>query len=153
VVSSTYWLYIWVTWWVSNKRLKLLTLHEHLSSPRFYGGVRVAHLFIFLCCAIMCLYVLSSVLWCPLRFPQKMMFGSFLPPVVWRGHDVRFVSTSSCLEGGHVLFTLFVFVCVLSCPTYIVLYFSSYWYPMLSVSFNCPFLIARSVFSNVYIVL
>ena len=68
-------------------------------------------------------------------------------------NDVRFVSTSSCLEGGHVLFTLFVFVCVLSCPTYIVLYFSSYWYPMLSVSFNCPFLIARSVFSNVYIVL
>ena len=28
----------------------------------------------------MCLYVLSSVLWCPFRFPHKN--GSFLPPVV-----------------------------------------------------------------------
>ena len=32
----------------------------------------------------MCLYVLSSVLWCPLRFPHK--------------NDVRFVFTSSCLQ-------------------------------------------------------
>jgi hypothetical protein len=31
-------------------------------------------------------------------FGGGMMFGSFLPPVVWRRHDVRFVSTSSCLE-------------------------------------------------------
>ena len=40
-------------------------------------------LFRFLCWSIMCLYVLSSVLWCPLRFPYK--------------NDVRFVFTSSCL--------------------------------------------------------
>jgi hypothetical protein len=30
--------------------------------PGFFGGVRVAHLFSFLRCAIMCLYDLSSVL-------------------------------------------------------------------------------------------
>ena len=29
---------------------------------RFFGRVRVVHLFSFLCCPIMCLYVLSSVL-------------------------------------------------------------------------------------------
>ena len=39
--------------------------------------------FSFLCCPIMCLYVLSSVLWCPLRFPHK--------------NNVRFVFTSSCI--------------------------------------------------------
>ena len=38
----------------------------------FVGGFRVAdYLFSFLCCHIMCLYVLSSVVWCPLRFPHK----------------------------------------------------------------------------------
>ena len=62
----------------AGKRQELLTLREHLSSPRvvlfwvfvfvfvflffFGGGVRVAHLFSFLCCPIMCFYVLSSVL-------------------------------------------------------------------------------------------
>ena len=56
--------------------------------------VRVAHLFSFLWCPIMCLYVMSSVLWCSLRFRQK--------------NEVRFVFTSSCL---YVLFTWFVFVC------------------------------------------
>jgi hypothetical protein len=50
---------------------------------RFYGKVRVAHRFSFLCCPIMCRYVLSSVLWCPLRIPHK--------------NDVRFVFTYSCL--------------------------------------------------------
>ena len=34
-------------------------------------------------CHIMCIYVHSSLLWCPLRFPHK--------------NDVRFVFTSSCL--------------------------------------------------------
>ena len=53
----------------------------HEFTPVF-DGVCVAHLLSFLCCPIMCLYVLSSVLWCPLRFPHK--------------NDVRFVSTSSC---------------------------------------------------------
>ena len=37
----------------------------------------------YLCSPIMCLYVLSSVLWCPLRFPHK--------------NDVRFVFTSSAV--------------------------------------------------------
>ena len=60
----------------------------------------------FLCCPIMCLYVLSFVLWCPLQFPH---FGSYSPPVVCRK--------------AHVLFTLYVIVCVQCCPTHIVLCF------------------------------
>ena len=57
-------------------------------------------------------------------------------------------------RSAHVLFTLFVFVCALWCPTYIVFCFCFVFlrlvYPMLPVSLDCPFLIAPSVFSNVY---
>jgi hypothetical protein len=41
----------------------------------------------------MCLYVLSSVLWCPLRFPHEK--------------DVRFVFTSSCsYEGSYLIYVI-----------------------------------------------
>jgi hypothetical protein len=50
-----------------------------------FGGACVANFIIFLCCHIMCLYILSSVsVWCPLPFLHKTMFGSSLPPVVCR---------------------------------------------------------------------
>ena len=49
------------------------------------------------CCHIRCSY----------HFRIKMMFGSSFPPVVCRR--------------AHVLFTLFVFVCIQYCPTHIVL--------------------------------
>jgi hypothetical protein len=71
-----------VTWRVSYKRQVLLTLREHLRSPLVFGGVCVAHLLIFLCCPIMCLYVLNSLLWCPLWFLH--------------GNDVQFAFASSC---------------------------------------------------------
>ena len=51
--------------------------------PRCFGGVSVAHLLTFLFCPFMYLYVLSSVLWCQLRFQHK--------------NDVRFVVTSGDL--------------------------------------------------------
>ena len=109
IVVSTNLLYIWVTWRVLYKKQELLILREHLSSPPVFGGVRVAHLFSFLCCPIMCLYVLTSVLWCPFWFPHKTMFGSCLPPVVC-GMD-------------RIFFTVCVLCCIWWCPTPIVLYF------------------------------
>ena len=52
-------------------------------------------------------------------------------------------------------FISFVFACILWRPTYIVLCFwfefISLVYPMLPVSLDCQFLIAPSVFSNVYL--
>ena len=51
--------------------------------------------FRFLCCPIICLYVLSSVLGCPLRFTHK--------------NDVRFVFTPLVCRRDHVLFSQFVF--------------------------------------------
>ncbi len=72
-----------------------------------------------------------------------------------RKHDVWFVFSSSFCMRGHVLFTLFVFDCVLWCSAHIVLCFCFVFlrllYPLLSVSLDCPFLITPSVFSNVYL--
>jgi hypothetical protein len=46
------------------------------------------------------------------------------------------------------------FCCIEWCPTHIVLSFCFVFlrlvYPMLAVSLDCPFVIAPSVFSNVY---
>ena len=75
---------------MSYKKQKLLTICEHLSFlPRYFGRIRVAHLFSFLCCPIVFLYALSSVLWSPLRFPHR--------------NDFRFVFTSSCSYEGSCL--------------------------------------------------
>ena len=66
---------------------------------------------VFLCYPIMCFYVLSSVLWCPLRFPHKNDFGYL------------------CLfaySGVHHILCCFVFLRVM--------------YPVLPVSLDCPFL-------------
>ena len=63
---------------------------------------------VFLCCPIMCLYVLSFVLWCPLRFPHKTM--SLLPVVCRR---------------AHILFTLFSYsgVQYILCCVFILFFF------------------------------
>ena len=61
--------YLSNTRWVSYKKL----------TPGFFGGICVPHTFSFLYCLIMCLYVLSSLLWWLLRLPQRK--------------DVRFIST------------------------------------------------------------
>ena len=69
-------------------------------------------------------------------FLIKIMLSSSLPPIVCRW--------------THVLFTLFVFVCVNYCPTHTVLGGGGVSV-LLPVSLDCPFLISLSVFSNIYI--
>ena len=59
-------------------------LAEVLSVRIGFGGVRATHLCSFSCCPIMHLCVLSSSLWCPLRFPHtndvylKLFVGELL---------------------------------------------------------------------------
>jgi len=59
---------------VSYKKQKSLTLREHLDLPPVFGGVRVAHLFSFLCCvcrfvsSIQCCQYLMMVYYCPFGF-------------------------------------------------------------------------------------
>ena len=88
---------------------------------------------------IMCLYVLSSVLLCPLRFPNKNNVRFVFPPVVCRR--------------THVLFTFYVLVCAYCCSTHIVLCFLRLMYPMLPVTLDCPFLLAPATSSNFYLAL
>ena len=81
--------------------------------------------------------VLGSVLWCPFGFHVGTIFRSSLPPVVMSYLRCLCLFTYSGIRGTcGVLFVLFLFVL---CTLY-----------MLSVSLDCPFLIAPSVFSNIY---
>ena len=73
-------------------------------TPGFFGEVHVFHLFSF-CVTYMCLYGLSSVLWCPLRFPHK--------------NDVQFIFTSSCFcRRAHVLLCFCVCLWILMPDVY-----------------------------------
>jgi hypothetical protein len=58
----------------------------------------------------MCPYVLSSLLWCPLRFPHK--------------NDVRFVFTFSCLLEGWCLIYV-ICICLRSGVQQLCFYFAS----------------------------
>jgi hypothetical protein len=87
-------------------------------------------------CPIMCLYVLSSVLWCPLRFPHKT--------------DVRFV-----LAGVFMPYLCFFCLLVYSGVQHILccgFFCLRIVYPMLPVSLDYPCLIAPSVLSYVYLI-
>ena len=106
-----------VTWRMSCKMQQLLTHQEHLS---FFFGAHDAHLlvFSFVCCPIMCLYVLSSVL-CDVNY------------------DFRFVFTSCCLYEGLCLNLRYL---CLWCPIhYIVFSFDLSSYCFLSTQ-CCKFL-------------
>jgi hypothetical protein len=92
------------------------------------------------CVTLLCVFMFW-VPWCDVHydFHVKTMFVSSLPSVVCRR--------------AHVLFTLFVFVCASWCPRHIM--FVCFVclclvYPVLPVSLDCTFLIAPSIFSNVY---
>ena len=129
-------LYRRVTRRVSYKKQDLLNICEHLSPPPdACGGVRVVHLFSFLCFPIMCLHsefhiVMSVIL-------IKTMFDSSLPPVV-----CRIYVFCVCL----VLFFVCLFVCLF------VLFFFSFLSCVVSFSGLSFFWIATSVFCNDYLI-
>ena len=117
------WLHIWVPRRVSYKKQEMLTIREYLSSLSVYwwGPCCSLYFYSFLCCSIMCLHVLSSVLWCLLWFPYK--------------NDVRFIFTSSYSNTfAHsdvqhilccVLVLLFFVLCTLCCQFLWIIYFWS----------------------------
>ena len=111
----------------------LLSSSERISRVCRILMSRSFHFLNSLCCPNMCFYVLSSVLWYLLRLLHKNdTSSSSLSPVV--------------CKRVHLLFTLFVIVCALWCPTYIMLCFClaslRLVYSMLQVSLDCLFLIS-----------
>jgi len=102
----------------------------------------IAFIFSF-CVVILCVFTFWVPCWdVRYDFRIKTMFKSSLFPVV-------------CMR-AHVLFTLFLFVCVVLSNTYCAVFlicFLFFWCggPILPVALDCPFLIAPSVFFNVYL--
>ena len=83
----------------------------YITSNELY--IHVAHLFCFLCCSIVCPYVLSSVLWCSLRFPHK--------------NYVRFVFTSICLyDRWYLIYVICVYLRKVMLNTYCVVFLFSF---------------------------
>jgi len=93
-------------------------------------------LVLFLCCLIMCLYVLSSVLWCPLRFPYKTMFDSSSPVFLYERSYLRYVCLFAYSGAQRIL-----------CCGFFILRLV---YPTLPVSLDCPLVVVPSVFSKMY---
>jgi hypothetical protein len=91
-------------------------------------------------CYIKCIYVLSSVLWCPLRFPHKS--------------DVWFVFTSSWLYVGRIMSYLH-YLCLFAISGVQHICFFCFVclrlvYPVFPAYLDCPFLIGPLVFCIVY---
>jgi hypothetical protein len=94
------WLYIWVTWQVSYKKQKLLTLSQHMGSPPVFVEVRVAHLVGFLCCifGFVCLRPVSLCTQCcqSLWIVHSWLLLRF---------SLMFMYTVIQLGGGHLTLT------------------------------------------------
>jgi hypothetical protein len=77
-----------------------------------------------------------------------MFYLCYLCLFVYSG--VRWSLSPVVCRRAHVLFMLFVFVCVKWCPPILCCVFVLFFF-VLSVSLECQFFIAPSEFSNVYL--
>jgi hypothetical protein len=90
--------------------------------------------------SIYVVYVLSSVLWCPLRFPHES--------------DVRFVFTSSLFVGGCMSYLPYLYLFAYSGVQHIlrcVCFFPSCCQFLSNVYFDCPFCIQLSSPANFHL--
>ena len=105
---------------------------EYLGSPSVFGGVRLVHLFSFLCCSRVPGFTLG--LWwgpsCSSVQYSVLLASTWVHPRSLVG-SILFICLVFC-----VVLVFFFFILCLVCP-------------VLSVSLDCPFLIGPSVFSNV----
>jgi hypothetical protein len=115
IVVSMFWLYIWLT-----------------SSSPVFGGVRVSHLFSFLHCLTMYLYVLSFVLWCSLQCPHSNDVWFILNRQLFVGVVMPYLRYLCLLAHScvlHILSCVFVlfcfFLCTLCCQFLWIVYFKS----------------------------
>ena len=106
----------------------------------FFGGVRVAHLFSFLCCVFWrCHVLLIFLVFCVVFFGGVTCCSSFQFSVLCFLVVSRVAHLFSFLCCVVLSFcVLFVFVLCLVCP-------------LLPVSLDCPFSITPSIFSNGYV--
>jgi len=131
------WLSIWVTRQVSYKKQELLTLHKHLSSTPFFGGI-CCSFFIFLCCPIQLLLrsafrvVMSVTVSAWKRCSVRLYLQLFVVALI---SYLRYLCLLTCSGVQHILccvFVLFFFVlCALCCQFLSIVHFwSSLLYPL-----------------------
>ena len=103
---------------------------------------------------ITCVYILNSVLWCPLRFPHNDEHPTSLP-VFWC--SVRLYL--QLFVGGFMSYLRYLCLLAYSGVQHIFCFFFGLFvfvlclvYSMLPVSLDCQFLIAPSIFSNIYLI-
>ena len=91
----------------------------------------------------------SSVIYCL----SVIFYANTTMPPAWK--DVRFVLSIRLFVGG--LMSYLRYLCLFACSGvqhvlcwFFFFFFLHLVYPMMTVSLDCPFLIAPSVFSNVY---
>ena len=107
--------------------------------PRVFMGY-VLPIFLGFYCVVLLCAITFLVPCCGIHFGfrLKTMFGSSLPPVVMP--YLRYLCLFAHSGVQHILCSVFV----------LFVFFLCFVYPMLPVSLDCRFLIAPSVFSNVY---
>ena len=110
---------------------------DHLNSSLVFGGVRVAQFLKFFCfCFVLSYYVsLHS------EFPVVMSAAAI------SAYNRCSARLPFVCRRAHVLFTLFVFVCVLC---FVFAFFLRLMYSLLPFSLHCPFWVAPSEFASVY---
>ena len=95
-----YALTIWAIWRVSDEGHELLILREHLGWPPVSCGVRLPHLFSFLCCVVFFLCLFSSCVLCIQCCQCVWLPPFFFLTFIWKGTWRGFIC-SHC--GSHLL--------------------------------------------------
>ena len=99
-----------------SKALSCLPFASTWVNPQFVRAIRIAYLLSFLCCPSMCLYILSSVLWRPLRFPYRNDVRFVLPPAVcMKVHVVLIMCVCLRIAMSNIYCVVFLFCLSLSC--------------------------------------
>jgi hypothetical protein len=140
------WFYIWVTRRMSYKKQELRTLHDHLSSFSVFLVGSVLLIVLVFCVALLCVFTFW-VPCCDVHYDCRIntvCLNSICLCLFTNSGVQHILCICFCLclftNSGvqHILCICFCFVCV------------CFVYPLLPLSLDCLFLIAPSVFSNVY---
>ena len=112
----------WIAIGIMDTRVtRWVPLVEHLRSPLvFVVEFMLLNIFL-LCCPIMCLYVLCSVLWCPLRFPHKkdVRFFSYLQLFVESSYLIYVMCVCLRIMLSNIFCVAFLFCFSSSCVPYV----------------------------------
>ena len=109
----------------NHKINSILHLHAHELIPGFLVGFVFLIFLVFLCCPIRCLYILNSMLWCPLWFSYKKIYTF---SCLWKGSYLIYVicvSLRIVVSNAYCVMFLFCFsvLCTICCKVLWIAHF------------------------------